>query len=90
MPFYQSNGIVPKKRHTVFKNSEGGIYYEELVSREGFSSIYSNLYHLHRPTKVKQIGQLIQQKLIHSAKQHRHRHIYTDKIKSITECEERW
>ena len=29
MPFYQSNGIVPKKRHTVFKNPEGGIYYEE-------------------------------------------------------------
>ena len=45
MPFYQSKGKIPKKRHTVFKNPRGGIYYEELVSREGFSYIYSNLYH---------------------------------------------
>ena len=82
MPFYFKQGKTPKKRHTVFNNQNGDKYYEELVSREGFSSIYSNLYHLHRPTKVKQIGQLIQQKLIHSAKQHRHRHIYTDKIQS--------
>ena len=82
MPFYYKQGKTPKKRHTVFKNSKGNKFYEELVSREGFSSIYSNLYHLHRPTKVKQVGQLEKQTLIHSAKQHRHRHIYTNKIKS--------
>jgi len=82
MPFYFKQGKIPKKRHTVFNNPNGDKYYEELVSREGFSSIYSNLYHLYRPTKVKQVGQLEKQKLIHSAKQHRHRHIYTDKIKS--------
>ena len=82
MPFYFKQGKTPKKRHTVFNNPNGDKYYEELVSREGFSSIYSNLYHLYRPTKVKQIGQPEKQKLIHSAKQHRHRHIYTDKIKS--------
>tara|TARA_Y100000590_G_scaffold445051_1_gene576633 strand:- start:199 stop:1359 length:1161 start_codon:yes stop_codon:yes gene_type:complete len=52
MPFYQSKGKIPKKRHTVFKNPRGGIYYEELVSREGFSYIYSNLYHLNMPTQV--------------------------------------
>ena len=78
MPFYLTQGNIPKKRHTVFNNPNGEKYYEELVSREGFSSIYSNLYHLYRPTKVKQVGQLEKQKLIHSAKQHRHRHIYTD------------
>ena len=82
MPFYFKQGKTPKKRHTVFNNPNGDKYYEELVSREGFSSIYSNLYHLYRPTKVKQVGQLEKQKLIHSAKQHRHRHIFTDKIKS--------
>ena len=85
MPFYFKQGETPKKRHTVFINPNGDKYYEELVSREGFSSIYSNLYHLHRPTKVKQVGQLEKQPLIHSAKKHRHRHIYTDKIKSIGE-----
>ena len=82
MPFYFKQGKTSKKRHTVFNNPNGDKYYEELVSREGFSSIYSNLYHLYRPTKVKQVGQLEKQKLIHSAKQHRHRHIFTDKIKS--------
>ena len=56
MPFYQSRGEIPNKRHTVFKNPDGGIYYEELVSREGFSYIYSNLYHLNMPTKVKELG----------------------------------
>ena len=52
MPFYQSKGEIPKKRHTVFENPKGGIYYEELVSREGFSYMYSNLYHFNMPTQV--------------------------------------
>ena len=56
MPFYNSAGKIPKKRHTVFNNPKGGIYYEELVSREGFSYIYSNLYHLNMPTQVKELG----------------------------------
>ena len=34
MPFYQTKGEVPKKRHTIFKNPAGGIYYEELVSSD--------------------------------------------------------
>jgi homogentisate 1,2-dioxygenase len=59
MPFYQSRGEIPNKRHTVFKNPKGGIYYEELVSREGFSYIYSNLYHLSMPTKIKELGNFI-------------------------------
>ena len=56
MPFYNTAGKIPKKRHTVFKNPKGGIYYEELVSREGFSYMYSNLYHLNMPTQVMQLG----------------------------------
>jgi len=56
MPFYNSEGKIPKKRHTVFKNPKGGIYYEELVSREGFSYMYSNLYHLNMPTQVMKLG----------------------------------
>ena len=57
MPFYQTRGNIPSKRHTVFKNKKGGIYYEELVSREGFSYVYSNLYHLNMPTQVIEIGE---------------------------------
>ena len=43
MPRYHKLGDIPSKRHTVFnKPKNKGIYYEELVSREGFSNIYSN------------------------------------------------
>ena len=58
MPFYVRQGDIPSKRHTAFKKEDGNIFYEELVSRKGFSSIYSNYYHLHRPTKIKQLGDL--------------------------------
>ena len=55
MPFYQNKGTTPLKRHTVFKLNNN-MCYEELVSRQGFSSMYTNLYHLHMPTIVKKIG----------------------------------
>ena len=55
MPFYQNKGTTPAKRHTVFKLNNK-LCFEELVSREGFSSMYSNLYHLHMPTTVKKVG----------------------------------
>ena len=38
MPFYSTQGKIPPKRHTGFKKKDGRIFYEELVSREGFSS----------------------------------------------------
>ena len=82
MPFYICQGKIPSKRHTAFKNDDGRIYYEELVSRKGFSSIYSNYYHLHRPTKIKQVGSLKKIELQHAAKKHRHRHIFTSKIQN--------
>ena len=82
MPFYCKQGEIPKKRHTAFENPKGGKYYEELVSREGFSSMYSNLYHLNRPTKVKEVGQLEKNELVHAATKHRNRHVNTSKIKS--------
>ena len=82
MPFYICQGKIPSKRHTAFKNDDGRIYYEELVSRKGFSSIYSNYYHLHRPTKIKQVGSLEIIELQHAAKKHRHRHIFTSKIQN--------
>ena len=59
MPFYQTRGLIPPKRHTAFKRSLNTIYYEELISREGFSSLYSNVYHLSMPTKVIDLGKLI-------------------------------
>jgi homogentisate 1,2-dioxygenase len=57
MPHYQSRGEVPDKRHIVFNKPDGGIYSEELVSSEGFSDIYSIVYHNHPPTKVLKIDE---------------------------------
>lgn len=55
MPFYQKLGNVPHKRHTTFRKEDGGLHYEQLFGTEGFSGMSSLLYHLHRPTMVKDI-----------------------------------
>jgi homogentisate 1,2-dioxygenase len=57
MPFYHKLGNIPAKRHTQFRKPDGTLYSEELVSTEGFSSLYSLVYHSHPPTLVKEIGQ---------------------------------
>lgn len=57
MPFYYKQGSVPPKRHTQYRKPDGNLYAEELVSTEGFSSIYSLVYHCHPPTLVKHIDE---------------------------------
>lgn len=52
MPYYQSLGQVPHKRHTQFRRPDGKLYSEQLFSTEGFSSNYSLLYHVHPPTQI--------------------------------------
>jgi len=59
MPHYQLRGEVPHKRHTIFRKPDGGLYAEELVSTEGFSDVYSLIYHAYPPTMVKSIGEPI-------------------------------
>ncbi|HZX62478.1 MAG TPA: homogentisate 1,2-dioxygenase [Bacteroidales bacterium] len=55
MPHYFSLGKIPHKRHTIFRKPDGGLYAEQLVSTEGFSDIYSLVYHCHPPTRVLKI-----------------------------------
>ena len=52
MPFYRSAGSIPQKRHTQHRDSEGAIYFEELMGEEGFSSDSSLLYHRHIPSAI--------------------------------------
>jgi homogentisate 1,2-dioxygenase len=47
-------GEIPAKRHTVFENPKGGIYYEQLMGNLGFAGPSSLLYFVHRPTRVKE------------------------------------
>ncbi|WP_460062888.1 cupin domain-containing protein [Streptomyces sp. YKOK-I1] len=52
MAYYQQVGDVPPKRHTQHRRPDGGLYYEELMGEEGFSSDSSLLYHRHIPSAV--------------------------------------
>lgn len=55
MPIYHKLGSIPPKRHTIFKKENGGLHYEQLFGTEGFHNHSSLMYHLHRPTQVKEI-----------------------------------
>ena len=55
MPFYHQLGEIPPKRHTQFRKPNGELYYEQLFGTVGFDGMYSNMYHVHRPTQVKEI-----------------------------------
>ena len=52
MPYYRVTGEVPRKRHIQFRRPDGGLYAEELMGEEGFSSDSSLLYHVHLPTAI--------------------------------------
>lgn len=56
MPLYHKLGNVPPKRHTQFEKPTGGLYYEQLFGTEGFHGHSSLLYHVHRPTQLKEIS----------------------------------
>lgn len=55
MPIYHRLGKLPKKRHTQFEKPSGGLYYEQLFGTIGFDGMSSLLYHVNRPTMVKEI-----------------------------------
>lgn len=60
MPHYHKMGTVPAKRHIKLRREgesflDEGIYYEHVVTTEGFARAYSILYHLHPPTRNTQV-----------------------------------
>ncbi len=52
MPYYRAVGEIPRKRHVQMRRPDGGLYAEELMGEEGFSSDSSLLYHIHLPTAI--------------------------------------
>lgn len=56
---YHKLGKIPAKRHTVFRNDKGGVYFEELFGNEGFSGDSSLMYHIHRPTQIKDVKGMV-------------------------------
>ena len=67
-------GQIPYKRHIQYRKPDGSLYHEQLFSTEGFSDMYSILYHNHPPTMITQVGEPIDVKpvTIHD-KQLKHR-----------------
>lgn len=59
MPIYHKLGKIPSKRHVVFEKPDGGLYYEQLFGTIGFDGMSSLLYHTHRPTMVKAVGESV-------------------------------
>ena len=59
MPLYHTLGKIPSKRHTVFKKQDGTLHYEQLFGTIGFDGMSSLMYHLHRPTMVKEVKESI-------------------------------
>jgi homogentisate 1,2-dioxygenase len=59
VPQYLSRGSVPKKRHTAHRTEPGfkgeGLFYEEVITTQGFSRAYSIAYHLRPPTRVRRV-----------------------------------
>ncbi len=52
MAYYRQVGEVPGTRHTVFRDPQGRLRYEELMGEEGFSSDSSLLYHSGVPSAI--------------------------------------
>ena len=55
MPIYHRLGRIPQKRHTIFEKPGGGLYNEQLFGTIGFDGMSSLMYHIHRPTMVREI-----------------------------------
>ncbi len=52
MPRYIRLGKVPQKHHVQFRQPDGSLYTEQLISTRGFSGPMSTTYHINAPTEV--------------------------------------
>lgn len=62
MPVYHHLGKIPQKRHVQFRKPDGGLYYEQLFGTIGFDGMSSLMYHIHRPTIIKEVGAVVNMK----------------------------
>ena len=61
MPYYRQLGKIPPKRHTKLSLDPAtsykgeGMAYEHVITTQGFDRVFSILYHLKPPTRVKRV-----------------------------------
>src|SRR5205085_12451760 len=85
MPYYQRLGEMPRKHHIWFhRNGQGpgykneGIYYEHVITTEGFDEAYAIMYHLRPPSRVRRVKLLKWEELKKAADSPlRHHHLKT-------------
>ena len=86
MPTYRSLGQLPPKRHMQFENSsdsflDEGLFYEHVITTQGFDRTYSILYHRRPPTRVTKTETVGTMKLEAVSEQEmRHYHIKTQNM----------
>ena len=73
--------MLPNKRHTQMRDNSGKLFSEELISRNGFNGMYSNLYHINPPSAVQEIGKCKKIELSNVLNTHRPHHLETKNIK---------
>ena len=78
--FYTKQGNIPSKRHVQHRDKDGNLFYEEHISREGFSSIYSNVYHEKMPTEISEVGKFTPINITEFSGKHKNRHFFTNRI----------
>jgi homogentisate 1,2-dioxygenase len=49
-------GELPAKHHLALRGVDGGLRYEECLTRQGFDGPYTILYHEHRPQALRAVG----------------------------------
>lgn len=52
MAHYRAAGSIPRHRHTQHRSPDGGLFYEELMGEDGFSSDSTLLYHRAIPSAI--------------------------------------
>ncbi|MCM3767833.1 homogentisate 1,2-dioxygenase [Neobacillus niacini] len=79
--YYRQLGMIPHKRHTMFKKEDGSLFREQVMGTRGFSGTQSILYHHHMPTEVVKaefagsyLPEYEEQQTL------KHRHFFTNKV----------
>lgn len=80
MPSYRSLGQLPPKRHMQFENPNNSflgenLFYEHVITTQGFDRVYSILYHRRPPTRIvstESYGQFTLEKCLNQELRHYH------------------
>ncbi|MBC8065357.1 MAG: homogentisate 1,2-dioxygenase [Chlorobia bacterium] len=81
MPRYHRLGQLPRKHHIQFRQPDGRLYTEQLISTHGFSGPMSTTYHINQPTEVSAWEDLgsVEAKFLDAEPVH-HRHLKTNRM----------